>query len=507
MEKGDREEIQIPAWVKDAVFYQIFPDRFARSERLTKPANLESWESPPTRHGFKGGDFLGIAEHLDYLEDLGINAIYFNPIFQSAANHRYHTHDYYTVDPILGGNRAFRQFLDEAHRRGIRVILDGVFNHASRGFLQFNHIMENGEQSPYLDWFNVKKFPLRAFDDRRKPNYDCWWGLRELPKLNTANPQVRDFIFDVAEHWLRQGVDGWRLDVPLEIKTPGFWEEFRRRVKAVNAEAYILAEIWGEAKAWLQGDHFDAVMNYGFNRACYGFFGQDVLDTSQRPGGFKLKRLDARHFARQVDRMLNLYAWPITLAQYNLLSSHDEPRFLTMVGGDKRRLRLATLCQMTFPGTPGIYYGDEVGMEGGADPDCRRTFPWDAHRWDHELRSDFKHFIALRKTHSALRNGNFVTLHAKDLTYAFARTNDDEVVVVAFNVGHAPADVTINLQNIIPTESVFVEAWTETLFPLTEGELTLTVGPLDGRVLMYKRQADESQSDAVLKGENTSPTT
>ena len=476
---------QLPTWVKDAVFYQIFPERFARSERLTKPANLESWDSPPTVRGFKGGDFLGILEHLDYLEDLGITAIYFNPIFQSAANHRYHTHDYYTVDPILGGNKAFAQFLEAAHSRGMRVVLDGVFNHASRGFLQFNHIMENGEQSPYLDWFSVKKFPLHAFEERRKPNYVCWWNNRELPKLNTDNPQVRDFIFDVAEYWLHQGIDGWRLDVPLEIKTPGFWEEFRRRVKTANPEAYILAEIWDEAKPWMQGDHFDATMNYGFNRACYGFFGQEALDTSPRPGGFKVKRLDARRFARQIDHMLNLYAWPFTLTQYNLISSHDEPRFLTMMGGDKRRLRLATLCQMAFPGAPSVYYGDEIGMEGGHDPDCRRAFPWDENRWDHALRAGFKRYIALRKAHPALRSGDFVTLYAKDLAYAFARTSTEETVVVAFNVGTTPVDVTLHIENLVPADAVFSEAWTEAQLPVNNGALTLSVPPLEGRVLIY----------------------
>ncbi len=476
-----------PTWVKDAVFYQIFPERFARSERLTKPANLESWESPPTVRGFKGGDLLGVMEHLDYLEDLGINAIYFNPIFQSAANHRYHTHDYYTVDPILGGNRVFAQFLEEAHRRGIRVILDGVFNHASRGFLQFNHIMENGPQSPYIDWFIVKKFPLYAFDDRHKPNYACWWNNRELPKLNTDHDQVRAFIYNVAEHWLRQGIDGWRLDVPLEIKTPGFWEEFRRRVKAVNPEAYILAEIWDEAKPWLQGEHFDAVMNYGFNRACYGFFGQEALDTTQRPGGFKLKRLDAPHFARQIDHLLNLYAWPVTLIQYNLLSSHDEPRFLTMVGGDKRRLRLATLFQMTFVGAPSIYYGDEIGMEGGHDPDCRRAFPWDENRWDRVLREDFKRFSALRKAHPVLRNGDFVTLYAKELAYAFARTGGEEVILVAFNVGATPVNIPINLASIVPPDAVFTEAWTATPHPASGNTLTLSIAPLDAQVLIYRR--------------------
>jgi len=476
--------IETPEWVKDAVFYQIFPDRFARSDRLAKPANLESWESSPTRRGFKGGDLLGIIEHFDYLEALGINAIYFNPIFQSAANHRYHTHDYYRVDPILGGNAAFRQFLDAAHARGIRVVLDGVFNHTGRGFLQFNHLMENAEASPYLDWFIVKKFPLQAFDNR-KPNYECWFDDQELPKLNTDNRQVRQFIFEVAEHWLNFGIDGWRLDVPLEIKTSGFWEEFRQRVKRINPEVYILAEIWEEAKPWLQGEHFDAVMNYPFNRACLGYFGGTALDTSVRPGGFKLKSLDAKGFGRQVDRMLNVYDWDVTLAQYNLLSSHDESRFLTLVGQDKRRLRLATLFQMTFPGAPSIYYGDEIGMEGGEDPDCRRAFPWDERLWDQELLADFRRFVALRAAHPALRRGSFVTLYAKDDIYIFARQSDEETLVIAFNMGEAEAEVRVSLHDLLPADAALVDLWSGALVSLDAGTLALTVPAVGERVLEF----------------------
>ena len=476
--------IQTPDWVKDAVFYQIFPDRFARSDRLTKPANLESWEAAPTRRGFKGGDFLGITERLDYLQQLGINAIYFNPIFQSAANHRYHTHDYFQVDPILGGNLAFSQFLNAAHARGIRVILDGVFNHASRGFFQFNNIMENGPQSPYIDWFTIKGFPLHAFD-KKKPNYECWFNNRELPKFNTGHRQVREFIYDVAEHWIKLGVDGWRLDVPLEIKTPGFWEEFRRRVKAINPEAYILAEIWEEAQPWLQGDHFDAVMNYPFNRACLGFFGGSALDAHARPGGFRLKRLNAKNFARQIDRMLNLYAWEVTLAQFNLLSSHDEPRFLTLVGGDKRRLRLATLFQMTFPGAPSLYYGDEIGMEGSDDPDCRRAFLWETRRWDHELLEDVRRAIALRRAHPALRRGSYVTLYAKDQVYAFARQLAEETFVIILNAGEEQAQIVLDLGTFVPPEATFTEAWSEEKVLLVQGRFSTTMAPMSGRVLKY----------------------
>jgi cyclomaltodextrinase len=472
-----------PDWVKDAVFYQIFPDRFARSDRVPKPNNLELWDSPPTRYGFKGGNLRGVLERLDYLQDLGVTAIYFNPIFQSTANHRYHTHDYYRVDPILGGNEAFRDLLDEAHRRDIRIVLDGVFNHASRGFFPFNHILENGPASPYLDWFIVRGFPLHAYSSRRKPNYEAWWGLRALPKLNTDNPQVREFIMGVAEHWLREGIDGWRLDVPLEIRTPGFWEEFRRRVKAVNPEAYIVAEIWDDATEWLRGDHFDAVMNYVFTRAVWGFCGGPMLDTSFWPGGFRLRPLSGTEFAAEIDRLLNLYPWEVTLVQLNLLGSHDTPRLRTLFRGDTRRVRLAVLLQMTFPGAPCIYYGDEIGMEGGDDPDCRRAFPWDESRWDTDLRDWVRRCTALRHAHPALRRGDFRRLWADPTVYAFARAlPPDPPLVVAVNAGEAPVEATVPLGEDAP-----VGPWTDLLsgrtVPAADGVLRLSLPPLSGVVL------------------------
>ncbi len=476
--------IQTPEWVRHAIFYQIFPDRFARSERLTKPVNLEPWDSPPTIRGFKGGDLLGVVEHLDYLEALGITAIYFNPILQSAANHRYHTHDYFHVDPILGGDAALRTLLDAAHVRGIRVVLDGVFNHASRGFYQFNHLMENGPASPYTEWFRVREYPVNAYDERKKPNFACWWDNRELPQLNTDHIQVREFLFSVAEHWIRAGIDGWRLDVPLEIKTPGFWEEFRRRVRAINPEAYIVAEIWDEAQAWLGGNHFDAVMNYPFNRACLEFFGGRALNTKEHPGGFRLKPCDARDFSGLVDGMLHIYPQEVLQVQYNLLSSHDEPRFLTMVGGEKRRLQLATLFQMTYPGAPSVYYGDEVGLLGGSDPDCRRSFPWDETLWDRELLGSFKRAIALRRDHAALRTGSYITLHARGQTYVFARQSETETVLVALHAGDKPESLSLNLKDVLPEEAILKDAWGEETVTLSQGRLNLTLMPLSGRVFL-----------------------
>jgi neopullulanase len=297
--------LNTPGWVKDAVFYQIFPDRFARSQSVPKPSSLQPWGAAPAHHGYQGGDLIGVVEHLDYLVDLGINAIYFNPVFRSGSNHRYHTHDYTQVDPMLGGNGALRTLLDAAHARGIRVMLDGVFNHASRGFFQFHDILENGRESAYLDWFFVEDWPLRPYGSKQ-PNYRCWWDLPALPKLNTSTPAVRQYIYDVARTWIEFGIDGWRLDVPNEIDDDEFWREFRRVVKTANPDAYIVGEIWDDAERWLQGDQFDAVMNYPLGRAALGFFAADTFDREGRPGGFKVRQLGAR-FGNEIERLLAIY--------------------------------------------------------------------------------------------------------------------------------------------------------------------------------------------------------
>ncbi len=478
--------ITTPDWVRHAIFYQIFPDRFARSERIAKPSNLEPWESKPTHYGFKGGDLLGVVEHLDYLQDLGINAIYFCPIFQSTANHRYHTHDYYRVDPILGGDEAFKVLLDEAHRRDIRIIIDGVFNHASRGFYQFNHALENGAASPYLDWFYIRGFPLHAYEG--KPiNYDAWWGIPALPKLNTNTPAVREFIFGVAEHWIRFGADGWRLDVPAEIDDDAFWREFRRRVKAVNPDAYIVGEIWHPAQRWLQGDQFDAVMNYLFTQACIGFFVGEAMDHNLTSGvGYApVPVLDAPAFGRALEHTLSLYDEAVCAVQMNLLDSHDTARFLSIAGGDVTALKLATLCQMTFPGAPSVYYGDEIGLQGGKDPDCRRAFPWDERTWDADLLSYFRRCIALRKRYRALRDGAFKVLYAEGSIIAYLRTWGDEKLVVALNSGAAATTLDIVVSGLLPEGTALVgELDARTSYAVTEGVLRgVSIPGRDGIVL------------------------
>ena len=462
--------IATPDWVKDAVFYAIFPDRFARSGRVAKPAYLEDWDAPPTHEGFKGGDLLGIVEHMDYLEDLGVNALYLNPIFQSASNHRYHTHDYYQVDPILGGQRAFAVFLDEAHRRGFRVVLDGVFNHASRGFFQFNHLLELGRASPYRDWFDVHQWPVIAYGDGA-PNYAAWWGIPALPKFNVQNRAVREFLWSVGQHWAEQGIDGWRLDVPTEIGDDSFWQEFRRRVKAVNPDCYLVGEIWHEAQHWLMGDQFDAVMNYQFAKACIGFFAGATMDRALTDGkGYApVEPLDAPEFAAAVLRQMELYDWQVTMALMNVLDSHDTARFLTIARGDKSALRLASLFQATFPGPPSIYYGDEVGLTGGNDPECRKGMPWDEAAWDSKLRDHVKGCLALRRAHPVLRRGTFQVLHAAGQVFVYARRLERETYVVALNAGTSTATPVVPLGHVAAEGSALAPLWGDGQQPRVSG--------------------------------------
>jgi cyclomaltodextrinase / maltogenic alpha-amylase / neopullulanase len=492
-----------PDWVQDAVFYQIFPDRFARSNR--NPAGnllFEPWDSPPTPHGFKGGDLYGVAEKLDYLKDLGITALYLNPIFASASNHRYHAFDYYTVDPLLGGNDALRELLDKAHKKNIRVVLDGVFNHASRGFWQFHHVLECGDGSPYKDWFHFdperlsgkkhwgaypgpheQKALSHGESSLTAIGYGAWWNLPALPKFNTNTPAVREFLFDVAEHWIKFGADGWRLDVATEIDDDAFWQEFRQRVRKINPEAYIVAEIWHESHRWLQGDQFDAIMNYDVTKPVIAFFGGKHLDLKvlhQQTNYHGIHHaIDAHEFADRIDHNLGLYKPDITYAQMNLLDSHDTPRFLSCVSGDKDSLKLAWLFMFTYPGAPCIYYGDEIGVDGQHDPDCRKSFPWDEGKWDMDLRTYVMELITLRRKNQALRRGDYKRLWSTNGTYAFSRSLNGNTFVVAVNVSETPQQLHVAYEAGGSPQPVFGEASEISV----DGRLKFTIPPRSGVIL------------------------
>jgi neopullulanase len=460
----------VPSWVRDAVFYQVFPDRFAGSERVPKSGNLEPWDAPPTTSGFKGGDLLGIAEHLDHVVRLGANALYLTPVFMSASNHRYHTYDYLRVDPLLGGNDALRELLDRAHERGVRVILDGVFNHTGRGFWQFHHVLETGGASPYRNWFLFDQAgldqgrPIDAYPGARaragvglgepvpgaveqvsgspeELGYAAWWGLPALPKLNVAEPEVREYLWSVAEHWLRFGIDGWRLDVPAEIDDPPFWNEFRRRCRAVNPEAYLVGEIWHVAPEWVAGDRFDGLMNYPLAEAIIGFAGGSSLDLALARSHNEYARiepLDGAAFAARLGELLRAYDPATVAAQLNLLGSHDTPRLRSLMGGRAEAVELAVLLQATLPGAPSVYYGDEVGLEGGKDPDSRRAFPWDPSRWEHRTLEVTRSALRLRADEPALRADEVEVLGTSRAGIAYARGAEGRTVVTV-NADDGPA--------------------------------------------------------------------
>ena len=378
-----------PDWVKDAIFYQIFPDRFCRSERYRAVGKFVPWNSRPTRENMFGGNLAGVEDKLKYIAGLGVNAIYLCPIFKSNSNHRYHTVDYFEIDPVLGTLKDFDRLVKKAHKLGLRVILDGVFNHCSRGFFQFNSLMELGQNSPYVDWFHVKGWPLNAYSG--KPNYECWWNYPALPKFNTGCPDVREYLFSVGEYWTARGIDGWRLDVPNEIDDDSFWQEFRRRVKAINPEAYIVGEIWDAPERWLQGDQFDGVMNYLFRKAVMKFlFDEHPISTEE--------------FCSRLREAFPEGRGDIPM---NLLGSHDTTRLRSQPRASWDRIRLALTLMFFLPGAPCVYYGEELGMEGGKDPDNRRSVPWEklSQMQKEPVYALVKELTEMRKSSAVLRDG------------------------------------------------------------------------------------------------------
>jgi len=458
-----------PYWVQDAIFYEIFPDRFANGDPDNDPPNVQPWGSPPTIHGFQGGDLRGILRRFDYLLELGITALYLTPIFQASSTHRYNTTDYFKIDPKLGNLDDFRALLDTAHRNNVRVILDGVFNHCGRGFFAFSDLLENGENSPYKDWFHVKRFPLDAYTPGEAENYLAWWKFKSLPKFNTKNTQVRQYIFDVARYWIEQGADGWRLDVPNEIDDDAFWEEFRHTVKSANRDAYLAGEIWTPDPRWANDSHFDGLMNYPLRDALLRLLYAGTLDMP--------------HFVEKAEGLLKSYPRENVYAMYIPLGSHDTERLFTKVERSTEKAKLAFLFQFAYPGAPAIYYGDEIGLEGEKDPDSRRAFPWDQSSWNMELYQWVKSLIALRKRYPSLRRGDFQRLLADDTNghYVFTRTLGEEKVVVAMNAAPHQQNVEIPITPLQWANGRVVHNLMDnSRYTVSGGKLTLSLLPWSG---------------------------
>ena len=400
-----------PAWTRDAVVYNIFPDSFAAGKRLAPNG------APPCR----GGTVRGVTENLDYIASLGFNCIYLNPIFAARSYHRYDTLDYYRIDPHMGAEDDLRDLVRRAHALGIRVILDGVFNHVSSDHPFFRDVLEKGLASRYYSCFYALPETPRLPAAGELPGYTCFSYVADMPKTNTADPFLRQYFCDVGAYWVRKfDVDGWRLDVANELDD-GFLRAFRASVKAAKSDALIVGEVWENAAHYLGGDMLDSAMNYDFRRYCRRFFAEQTVD--------------AETFDTNVSTLLLRYNENALFAQLNLLDSHDVSRFLSLCGGKTERMELAVLLQMTFPGMPCVFYGDEKGLCGESEPEYRRPMAWDA---SSPLEEVYRRMIALRKTHPALRYGSFHTELACGGVYRYSRVWNGTKITVAMNLGAEP---------------------------------------------------------------------
>lgn len=409
-----------PSWVRDTVWYQIFPERFGNGDLSNDPEGALPWGSEdPTPTNFFGGDFEGVIQHIDYLVQLGVTGIYFTPIFKATTNHKYDTVDYMEIDPQFGDKKTFKRLVHVCHENGIKVMLDAVFNHSGFHFPQFQDVLKNGENSPYKDWFYVWDYPVQT---EPMPNYDTFAFTPMMPKLNTAHPEAREYLLEVGRYWVREfDIDGWRLDVANEVGHD-FWREFRKEVKAIKPDVYILGEIWHDSMPWLQGDQFDAVMNYPYSHAAIQFFAKEEIT--------------AQEFIYKTTEALIMYPENATEAAFNLLGSHDTPRILTVCKDNKEKTKQLFTILLSSPGTPCIYYGDEISMTGEQDPGCRKCMIWDKEQQDREMFDYIARIVRLRKESPAFGNRGtfqFVTANNETNHVMYTKTFEDQTLLFAFN--------------------------------------------------------------------------
>ena len=409
-----------PDWVRHTVWYQVYPDRFCRGGS-GRPGALPWRHGPVTNAERFGGDLAGIAQKLPYLAGLGVNGLYLNPIFAARSFHKYDTTDYTRVDPDFGTEADLQELVRQAHANGIRVMLDAVFNHCGPGFAPWRDVVEKGPGSAWRDWFFVNRWPVEEgrTDDGRYFSFSFHGGM---PKLNTNHPAVQDYLIGLCEDWVRRyDIDGLRFDVGNEI-SHAFLRRLRVRLKALKPDLYLLGEIWHDAPAWLEGDEYDAVMHYPLQSAVRRFFEDESLP--------------ARAFGWQAGRCLAAYAPQVSAAQFTLLDSHDTIRLRSRVRSeDEFWQQLAAL--FTLPGSPCVYYGTELALEGGRDPDCRRCMPWDELDTDAgRARLDaMRSLIALRRTEPDLQGSEVTFCPGSGRLVRYRRGS----VEVCLNAGTAPA--------------------------------------------------------------------
>lgn len=525
-----RRDAVTPNWFKNAVMYQIFPDRFCRKGNAIvgkKGAVIHAdWHDKPcyykdvdtkeiVAYDFFGGNIAGIKEKLTYLKELGISVIYFNPVFEAASNHRYDTGDYHRIDPFLGTNEEFADLCSSAEKMGIKIIIDGVFSHTGSDSKYFNREANyeavgafQSTDSPYFDWYDFTNHPY---------DYNSWWGFTTLPNVKETTKSYMDFIINhensVLKYWLKQGISGWRLDVIDELP-PEFSRQFFKVMKEANKDAVLIGEVWEDAsnkvsysvpREYLCGDEIDSAMNYPFRKI--------LLD-------FILGYVDAKQTSRKILNLVENYPKENLYAMMNLIGSHDVERVLTLLGeapsaegmpaayqskfalNDEqcevavKRLKILSLWQMSFPGVPCVYYGDEIGMQGYRDPYNRCAYTWD--NVNEDLQNWYKKIIGLRNAHQALKTGEFITICDKADVYGYARKiigghdvfgnqADDDTFIVVFNrslVEHR--EISINVRGIC--HGVLKDVLGDDTVKVRAGKITLRLEPMQG--VIY-RQAEE----------------
>ncbi|KIL47379.1 glycoside hydrolase family 13 protein [Jeotgalibacillus campisalis] len=457
-----------PEWVKETVWYQIFPERFANGDPALNPEGTLPWASEdPKVNSFFGGDLQGIINHLDYLEDLGITGIYFNPLFTATSNHKYDTIDYFEIDPQFGTKETFKTLVQECKKRGIRVMLDAVFNHSGYHFPPFQDVMKKGKESRYYDWFHLWDYHVET---KPKPNYDTFGFVYMMPKLNTENPEVKNYLLESGRYWAKEfEIDAWRLDVANEVDQ-AFWREFRSAVKTINPDLYILGEIWHDSIPWLKGDQFDAVMNYPFTT--------NVLRL------FAKKDLTVKEFVEDMTKVQHMYPKNINQVTFNLVGSHDTPRILTECEDNKEILKQIYAILLTYYGTPSIYYGDEIGLTGGQDPGCRKCMEWDETKQDQELLEWVKKLISLRKSEPLLANTgtfSFLPSDMSDQSFGYVRANESESVVVLLNTSDKKDKVKVPLEF---TDPEAIDLLTGKSVKWKKGKISLD--PLEAKIIKIR---------------------
>lgn len=498
--------LKTPDWVKDAIFYQIFPDRFRdgnpnnnafgdgmSGDILWKVwsiyAENKTWgEMPESSWDWFGGDLQGVQEKAPYLADLGVTAIYFNPIMDSTSNHGYNVIDYKSVSRYFGAHQrlpngslvldyngsinVFRNMTVALDKYGIKVILDGVFNHCSAKNQWFDlddDFATDGayesQSSPWYNWFYFYEWPN---------NYKHWNGAWSMPEVEEVDG-FKDYIYrandSVIKFWNDLGVDGWRLDCGQDVSHE-FWREFRTYYKQLNPEGFILGEYWSDAHNWLQGDQWDSVMNYQFRSA--------VLDWAK--GG------SVSTFARRLASIEYRYPAEALYTCFNLLGSHDTERVLTLLGENKTKMKLAVIFQMTYPGTPVIYYGDEVGMTGGRDPDCRRTYPWPdlGGTPDMDMFNHYKKLIAIRKSYPVLSVGSLETRLVDNIKriYVLGRRYNYSAAVLIYNNGDASQTVTINVSDLVADGTPLTDVLNNKTYIVSDGNVTVQTSGMWANILV-----------------------